>query len=249
MSWQALRCVLEHLSFRTDDQRQRVATGNDQLVLIRLADRAHEDGGGIIVGRRRLAKDAGLSDRTVKDALGRLFKAGVLEREAGRGPRNVYRHRIPLCELCRAHRSSGYSGDEPQHRSSGYSGGNSDRSNSRMPTGVVATPKPYRTPPGPRELARLQAANRPERDNSSNVGRGGGLAPSPAPPAVGRSADRSPSPSAHATTPRDGATPARPSDARPRIGRCRAPFRPPPPWLQGRHLMRPCPSQRRDEGG
>jgi hypothetical protein len=188
MSWQALRCVLEHLSFVVDDHGQRVATGNDQLVLIRLADRAHADGGGIVEGRRRMAKDAGLSDRTVKDALARLVKGGVLEREPGRGPRGVHRHRIPLCDLCRAERSSGYSGNGHEDRSSGYSGPLPDRSNSRMPTGAVTTPKPYRTLPGPRDLARLQAeASQPEPDDSGDPSRGGGLAPSPAPPAVGGS--------------------------------------------------------------
>jgi hypothetical protein len=183
MSFKALRCVLEHLSFGTDGAGQRVvvAAGNDQLVLLRLADRAHDDGGGIIVGRRRLAKDAGLSDRTVKDALTRLIKAGVLERESGQGPKGVYRHRIPLCELCRADRSSGYSGNDQGDRSSGYSGPAADRSNSRMPTGAVATPKPYRTLPGPRDLARLQAeANHPQLDGSGELalpGSGGRPAP------------------------------------------------------------------------
>ena len=197
MSWQALRCVLEHLSVRVDDQSQRVAViaGNDQLVLIRLADRAHEDGGGIVVGRRPRAKDAGLSDRTVKDALARLCQAGVLEREPGRGPRGVYRHHIPLCELCRADhadRSSSYSGDGQRDRSSGYSSRTSDRSNSRMPTGVVATPKPYRTLPGPRELAQLQAANRREQSAPRDLtppGSGGRSAPPGTP--LGSEADAS----------------------------------------------------------
>jgi hypothetical protein len=152
MSWEAMRCVLEHLIEH--------ASGLDQLVLIRMANHARkgENGGGITVGRRSLAKQAGISDKTVHDALERLRKAGLIERE-GRGPNNTWRHRIVLCPLCK--RSSGYS-------TSGVAGA------PKRSSGYTETRGTPRGETHSQRMARLQAARKPSaaEDHADSVADG-----------------------------------------------------------------------------
>jgi hypothetical protein len=85
--------VVGHLSSR--------ASGSAQLVLIRLATHAPkgENGGGITVGRRTLARETGLAGQTVDDKLTWLREAGLIKRD-GRGAHGTWKHRIILCDAC-----------------------------------------------------------------------------------------------------------------------------------------------------
>jgi Helix-turn-helix domain len=104
MSAKALRCVLEHLTTRLDDNRRRVAMdklrGPIQHVAVWMAWHAHDDGGGIWAAQPTIATEAGISRRTVQRALDELEAAKVVEKDEHGGKRGTNRYRIRLCALC-----------------------------------------------------------------------------------------------------------------------------------------------------
>jgi hypothetical protein len=61
-------------------------TGNDRVVLLVLADHAHDDGAGAYPSQKVIgAKAGGIGERTVRDCLGRLEEAGHIGRLRKRG--------------------------------------------------------------------------------------------------------------------------------------------------------------------
>jgi hypothetical protein len=70
------------------------ASGNDLIILLKIADNANADGGGAYPGIDYLARAARISKRAVYDCLRRLKAAGELAEEAGgggRGRKTTYR--------------------------------------------------------------------------------------------------------------------------------------------------------------
>lgn len=60
------------------------ASGNDRVVLLVLADHAHDDGAGAYPGQATIARKARIAPRTVRDCLKRLEAAGEIERTGER---------------------------------------------------------------------------------------------------------------------------------------------------------------------
>lgn len=71
------------------------ASGNDRVVLLVLADHAHDDGTGAYPAQAMIAHKARITDRTVRDCLRRLEDAGEIER-TGTRPRGVVEYRVIL---------------------------------------------------------------------------------------------------------------------------------------------------------
>lgn len=66
-------------------------TGNDRVVLLVLADHAHDDGAGAYPSQERIAaKAGGISERAVRDCLGRLERGGHIRRLRKRGRQVEY---------------------------------------------------------------------------------------------------------------------------------------------------------------
>jgi hypothetical protein len=186
MSGLALRCVLEHLTTRLDDNRRRVAIskarGPVQHVAVWLAWHAHDDGGGIWAAQSTIAAEGGISRRTVQRALDELVDAKVVEVEQHGGKRGTNRYRVRLCALCATETQEGLSASE------------------RRGTRVRETHKPNKNTAltDQQRLAMLQAGADRSSGHSGGADRRGGLAPSPAPPAVGQPADLASTPSGQA---------------------------------------------------
>ena len=82
MSVKVMQQVFEHSK----------ATGNDRVVLLVLADHAHDDGTSAYPSHKRIAKKSGgISERTVRYCLARLLGAGEIERVGRRGKTIEYR--------------------------------------------------------------------------------------------------------------------------------------------------------------
>jgi hypothetical protein len=92
MSFQAVRCVFDHLAPKV--------RGPAQHVLLWLANHAHDDGAGIWAAQSTIAHEAGISRRTVQRALEGLELAGVIEVREHAGKHGTNRVRIVLCPLC-----------------------------------------------------------------------------------------------------------------------------------------------------
>jgi hypothetical protein len=89
MSLRVVRCVLDHLTVK----------GVDRLVLVEMANHAHDDGTGIWAAQPTLADETGLHRATIQRSQERLQAAGLLAPD-GRGKHATLRWRIPLCPAC-----------------------------------------------------------------------------------------------------------------------------------------------------
>jgi hypothetical protein len=150
VSFRAIRCVLEHLSADIGDRQQHA--------LIRLANYAHDDGSGIIVGHRRLMQESGIPNHALRKALTKLEDAGWVTVE-GRGPHGVYRRRINLCWQCQ-------------------------RVNSRHAKHLASVSTSYALPAGQENGQRVNSRHETYREGSRQTDRPGGLTPAPGPPAA-----------------------------------------------------------------
>jgi hypothetical protein len=163
MSWQAIRCVFEHLAPK--------ARGPAQHVLLWLANHAHEDGGGVWAAQPTIASEAGISRRTVQRAQDALEKDGVIEVQEHGYKNGVNLVRIRLCPLCVTETQEGLSASE------------------RRSTRVRATHKPvrnHRAVTDVRTLAALTAElNIRASERPPNGHRPGDVPPSPDPSRVG----------------------------------------------------------------
>ena len=70
-----------------------------RFTLLALADHANDDGGGVFVGKARLARKVGLSVRAIYNNLRALRTSGYLIHEGRTGPRGTARYRIALAML------------------------------------------------------------------------------------------------------------------------------------------------------
>ena len=93
-----VHCVVNHL---IPTVKPYAGHTTDKLVLIFTARHAHPAGCGITVTRDTLADWLGCQDRTVSVALARLRANGLMVID-GREAHGGYRHRIMLCQRCRA---------------------------------------------------------------------------------------------------------------------------------------------------
>jgi hypothetical protein len=93
-----VRCAVNHL---IPTMKAHAGHATDKLVLIFAARHAHPAGCGITVARDTLAEVLGCSDHTVSVSLARLRRNGYMVID-GREPHGGYRHRIVLCQRCRA---------------------------------------------------------------------------------------------------------------------------------------------------
>lgn len=90
--------------------RESKADGADLLVLLAIADQAHEDGDGAWPSIPTLAAKARVSDRTVQRCLNSLALLGELEVRKGAGRNGVNIYRVIMATECHPVRMS------PRHR-------------------------------------------------------------------------------------------------------------------------------------
>jgi pyocin large subunit-like protein len=101
----------------------------DLLVLLVLADHAHDDGGGAYPSVATIARLARMTDRGVQKALTHLRDAGLIAAE-GRTPSGTTIYRLATPELS--------SPPNSVHPRTGFTGG----VNSETPTPELGSPKP-----------------------------------------------------------------------------------------------------------
>lgn len=126
-------------------------TGNDRVVLLALADCAHDDGAGAYPSKKVLGEKCGdLAERTVYDCLTRLEKCGAIERVGKRGRSIEYR---VLAGVAQAEKPAEPAGENPaasRDETCGLTGGNlRPPAASKEPSGTVKEPTPL--PPDPAE--------------------------------------------------------------------------------------------------
>jgi DNA-binding MarR family transcriptional regulator len=90
MSFRVLRCVLDHHGNKL--------LPSDLLVLIYLANHAHDDGAGAWPAQTTLADETNQNRRTVQRALDRLARMGTVKVEER--PGRTHRFRVWLCLEC-----------------------------------------------------------------------------------------------------------------------------------------------------
>lgn len=75
--------------------------GSALLVLLAIADHAHDDGGGAFPSIRALAAKVRMSERQTQRLIDTLAQSGELQVTAGGGPRGVHLYRVRLDQLGR----------------------------------------------------------------------------------------------------------------------------------------------------
>lgn len=90
--------------------------GTELLGLLAMADHAHDNGGGIRIGRKRLARKARKSPRTIDALIERLLSSGELVRthKGGNGPRDPHHYAINVRQLQAQPYVLGIDEDEPK---------------------------------------------------------------------------------------------------------------------------------------